>query len=209
MKLCLIVEDIAETRHWLTGILTATFPGCLIREAATLKATMEAIKSETFDLALIDLGLPDGSGLDALRRLQRTAPQTACVVTTTLGDDAHIVAALSAGAKGYLLKEQPAERLSRQLQQLDEGLPALSPSIARRIMQHFQRTGPTNIDEESLSQREQQTLTLIARGFRNAEVAAQLGIAESTVASHIKSIYRKLGITNRAEAAWHATRLGL
>jgi DNA-binding NarL/FixJ family response regulator len=209
MKQCLIVEDVTETRRWLASILATTFADCQILEAATLRAAKMAVESETFDLALIDLGLPDGSGLDALRRFQRTAPQTTCVVTTTLGDDAHIVAALSAGARGYLLKEQPAELLSRQLLQLTHGIPALSPSIAQRIMEHFQRTGPTNIDEESLSQREQQTLSLIARGFRNAEVAAQLSIAESTVASHIKSIYRKLGITNRAEAAWHATRLGL
>jgi DNA-binding NarL/FixJ family response regulator len=209
MKQCLIVEDIKETRCWLTDIVATTFADCQILEAATLRAAMIAIESETFYLALVDLGLPDGSGMDVLRRLQRKAPHTACVVTTTLGDDAHIVGALSAGAKGYLLKEQPAELLSRQLLQLTDGVPALSPSIAQRIMEHFQRTGPSSLDEENLTQREQQTLSLIARGLRNAEVAAQLGIADSTVASHIKSIYRKLGITSRAEAAWHASRLGL
>jgi DNA-binding NarL/FixJ family response regulator len=170
---------------------------------------MQVIETNSFDLALIDLGLPDGSGLDALRRLQREAPETACVITTLLGDDAHIVAALSAGAKGYLLKEQPAELLSRQLLQLSAGVPALSPAIAKRIMQHFQRTGPTEVAEDYLSPREQQTLSLIARGFRNAEVAKQLGIAEGTVACHIKSIYRKRDIASRAEAAWHASRLGL
>jgi len=116
---------------------------------------------------------------------------------------------LSAGAQGYLLKQQPADQLGRQLVQLHDGIPALSPSIARRIMEHFRMTGPVADDDAGLSDREKQTLGLIARGFRNVDVAESLGIAESTVASHIKSIYRKLGISTRAEASWHATRLGL
>ncbi len=209
MKQCLIIEDIVETRRWLTEIVAEAFPDCRICECATLKAAFHLLETETFDLALIDLGLPDGSGLDALRRIERSTPETTCVVTTVMGDDAHIVAALSAGARGYLMKEQPAALLSRQLRQLTAGVPALSPSIAKRIMDHFRRTGPSDFEDITLSKRERETLALIARGLRNGEVAAQLGIAESTVATHIKSIYRKLGITSRAEAAWHATRMGL
>jgi len=209
MNRCLIIEDIEESRRWIVGIVAAAFPGCAIREAASLRSALEAVGAESFDLVLVDLGLPDGSGLDALRRLQRAAPETACVVVTVMGDDAHLVAALAAGARGYLLKEQPADLLSRQLRQLVDGVPALSPAIAKRIMGHFQRTGPTDSEDGTLSRRERQTLALISYGLRNAEVAAQLGVAESTVASHIKSIYRKLGISSRAEAAWHATRMGL
>ena len=209
MKHCLMIEDMAESRRWLGGIVEAAFPGCCIREAATLRAALDAVDAAAFDLALVDLRLPDGSGLDALRRIQRKAPQAIAVVTTKIGDDACIVAALSAGARGYLLKEYPAELLIQQLQQLGDGIPALSPSVAQRIMHHFQCTGPTDSEKSALTQREQQTLGLVSHGLRNAEVAAQLGIAESTVASHIKSIYRKLGISSRAEAAWHATRLGL
>ena len=209
MNHCLIIEDIAETRGWLAGIVTDAFPGCRVSEAASLRTALETLGAGTFDLVLVDLGLPDGSGMDALRRLQRTAPRAVCVVVTVMGDDAHLVAALSAGARGYLLKEQPAELLSRQLRQLAEGVPALSPAIAKRIMEHFQRTGPTDPEDSTLSKRERQTLALVSHGLRNAEVAGQLGVAESTVASHIKSIYRKLGISSRAEAAWHATRMGL
>lgn len=209
MNHCLIIEDLKESRHWLADIVTTAFPGCRIREAATFRSGIQAIENSMFDLVLIDLVLPDGSGLDALRRLQRKTPETACVVTTIMGDDAHIVAALSAGAKGYLLKDQPAELLSRQLQQLTQGVPALSPAIAQRIMGHFQRTGPSAPEDGTLSNRERQTLALISHGLRNSEVAQQLGVAESTVASHIKSIYRKLHISSRAEATWHAARLGL
>ncbi len=209
MKQVLIVEDVAETRHWLAGVVRGAFPESTIHQAATVAAARELGSRNTFDLALIDLGLPDGSGLDVLRALRQMAPSTLCVITTVVGDDSHIISALSAGAQGYLLKQQPAEQLSRQLIQLHEGIPALSPSIARRIMEHFRMTGPVADDDAGLSEREKQTLALIARGFRNADVAENLGIAESTVATHIKSIYRKLDISTRAEASWHATRLGL
>lgn len=209
MRSALIVEDVAETRKWLAEIVTQAFPGCRVYGAGDVAAALVAVEDAVFDLALIDLGLPDGSGLEVLRALREAHPETVCVITTVVGDDAHIVSALSAGAQGYLLKEQPAELLGRQLRQLTDGVPALSPSIARRIMEHFQRTGPVMDDGCDLSEREKQTLSLIARGFRNAEAAAHLGIAECTVASHIKAIYRKLGISSRAEASWHATRLGL
>jgi DNA-binding NarL/FixJ family response regulator len=208
MNNALIVEDVRETRRWLGEIIVSAFPGCAIHEASCVRGGLAAA-DQAFDLALIDLGLPDGSGLEVLRHLRRMQPQTLCVITTVVGDDAHIISALSAGAQGYLLKEQPAGLLSRQIAQLAEGVPALSPSIARRIIEHFKLTGPMEQNEASLSEREKQTLALIARGFRNSEAAKKLGIAESTVASHIKSIYRKLDISSRAEASWHATRLGL
>lgn len=208
MENVLIVEDVTETRRWLAEIVVSAFPGSSIHEASCVRTGLEAAE-RNFDLALIDLGLPDGSGLEVLRILREKNPATLCVITTVVGDDSHIIAALSAGAQGYLLKEQPAELLIRQLAQLAEGVPALSPSIARRIMEHFQMTGPATHDDAGLSDREKQTLTLIARGFRNSETAKQLGIAESTVASHIKAIYRKLDISTRAEASWHAARLGL
>jgi len=119
-----------------------------------------------------------------------------------------VVAALSQGAEGYLLKDQDASILAHQLRQLTHGIPALSPVIARRIMTHFRHTGPV-CAEIRLTRRETDVLALIARGLRNAEVAAELGLAESTVAGYIKDIYRKLGISSRAEASWHATRMGL
>lgn len=209
MKHALIVEDVPETREWLADVVVQAFPGCRVRSAVDVAGALLLADRTEFDLALIDLGLPDGSGLEVLRHLGGRFPTLIPVITTVVGDDTHIVSALSAGAQGYLLKEQPADLLCRQLRQLAHGVPALSPSIARRIMEHFQRTGPVVQDGSDLSEREKQTLALIARGFRNNEAAGQLGIAESTVATHIKAIYRKLGINSRAEASWHATRLGL
>ena len=209
MKRILIVEDITVTRDWLAGIARVAFPGCEITGAGTMRAGIAEVARRDFDLAVIDLGLPDGSGMEVLRNLRLVRPETVAVVSTVMGDDAHIVAALSAGAEGYLLKEQPEDLLRHQLGQLANGIPALTPSIARRIMEHFRYTGPAEQPEDELTVREREILALIARGLRNAEVAVETGLAVGTVASHIKSIYRKLGISSRAEAAWHAARMGL
>jgi DNA-binding NarL/FixJ family response regulator len=206
----LVVEDLAVTRAWLSDLLRVAYSAdCHITLADSVRSGKDAIARGCFDLALIDLGLPDGSGIEVLRALRRHHAETLCVVTTVMGDDAHIVAALSAGAHGYLLKEQPADVLVRQLSQLVDGVPALSPSVARRIMEHFSRTGPAAAQESDLTAREREVLALVSRGLRNAEVARQLGTAESTVSTHVKSIYRKLGISSRAEASWHAARMGL
>lgn len=204
----LIVEDVPEALAWMTRVVLSAFSGCQVDEARSVR-DVESRGQGGWDLALVDLGLPDGSGLDVIRRLRSLAPEMTCIVSTVLGDDAHIVAALSAGAQGYILKGQPEPVVQRQLVQLQHGVPALSPTIARRIMEHFQRTGPVDNEAEALSARETEVLVLLSKGLRNADVAQALGLAESTIATHVKSIYRKLGISSRAEAALHATRMGL
>lgn len=208
MKTVLILEDIPDTRNWLVALVQEAFPGADVTTADSLRAA-RAHLGRSFDLALIDLGLPDGSGLDILRQIRQSQAATVAIITTVMGDDASVVGALSAGADGYLLKENPAPVLVRQLCQISMGLPALSPSIARRIMSHFSLTGPSDTSAATLTDREAEVLALIARGLRNAEVAAELGLAESTVAGYIKAVYRKLGISSRAEAALHASRMGL
>lgn len=204
----LIVEDLSETRTWLGELVSAAFPDCILHEATSQNSGLMQSGRRNYHLALIDLGLPDGSGLAVLRKLRLSQPDTICVVTTVMGDDASIVGALSAGAHGYLLKEQPRDLLVMQLKQVAAGVPALSPSVARRIMQHFQRTGPA-APEDNLTTREREVLGMIGRGLRNAEVAQALNLSENTIAGYIKDIYRKLGISSRAEASWHAARLGL
>lgn len=206
----LIVEDLPDTRRWLAEIVAEAFSGVQIREAATLAEGVEACEADPApDLALIDLLFPEGSGLEIVRRLASRHPDAQRVVVTVMGDDANIVTALSAGAQGYLLKDQPRNVLTRQLAQAVEGIPAISPPVARRIMEHFRLTGPCEKSEGALTPRELEVLGLIARGFRIADAARALDMAEGTAASHVKSIYRKLDISSRAEAALHAARIGL
>ena len=205
----LVLEDIPETRAWLIVVVAQAFPEAAPVAVDKRAAGVTAAKAEAFDLALIDLGLPDGSGLDVLREVNAKNPEALCVVTIIMNDDEHILAALSAEAKGYLLKDQPEAVLVRQLRQQAEGVPALLPRIARRIMEHFRHTASAADDASVLTEREADVLGLIGRGLRNAEVAAELGLSENTVAGYIKAIYRKLDISSRAEASWHANRLGL
>ncbi|WP_321489980.1 response regulator transcription factor [uncultured Hyphomonas sp.] len=209
MKSILIVEDIAETRAWLREAAEAAFPGNEIREATNVREAVYAIKGHHFDIAIVDLGLPDGSGTDIISVLSVSRPETTVVVATVMGDDASVIAALSQGAQGYLLKDSPVDVFVRQLTLIEQGLPALSPSIARRIVEHFRKTAVAQENRSDLTPRERDVLGLIGRGLRNADTALALGLSESTVASHIKSIYAKLGISSRAEAALQAARLGL
>ena len=205
----LVLEDMAETRAWLVRTVAECFPGSTVAEAARLSDALSLVERQAFDLALVDLNLPDGDGFALLRRLSQTRPETLGIVTTIMASDAAIVAALSAGASGYLLKSDPPEMFARQLRLIASGAPALSPAIARRIMAHFRQTGPNHGGDHTLTPREQEVLSLIARGLRTGEVATNLGCANSTVATHVKSIYRKLGVSSRAEAATEASRLGL
>lgn len=209
MKNILILEDVRQSREWLAEIVQKIFPKAALVKEATLRGAELACASGRFDLALVDLNLPDGNGTTLLRQLAKDQPTCMNVVTTVMAADSAIVSALAAGAQGYLLKSEPEAVLEHQLRLLLTGVPPLSPQIARRIMHHFQLTGPSYETATNLTKRETEVLRLIARGLRVGEVATLLELADSTIISHIKAVYRKLEISSRAEAALHASRLGL
>lgn len=225
----LVVEDLPHVRRGLCAILTQAFPGITVMEASDLKSAREQLaRSDGYRIALIDLGLPDGSGLELIRDIRGAHPSTLAVVTTIYDDDQHVFSAIAAGADGYLLKEHTPDVLVQHLKRLDEGLPALSPAVARRILGYFRRnegfqgpfgaspvTGVRQIpadergDDAQLTGRETEVLALIGRGMQRGEVAELLTITENTVAKYVKEIYRKLCISSRAEAALEARRRGL
>ncbi|MGH8493881.1 MAG: response regulator [Moraxellaceae bacterium] len=213
----LILEDKPEVNAWLCSLVQQAFPHLRPIAADSLKsARQELSKPADFRLALIDLGLPDGSGITLIRELHTKHPEISIIVTTVHGDDDNLFGAIAAGAQGYLLKEQAEELFLLQLRQLEQGQPPLSPSIARRMLDYFRAhsTSPLvpaekNADDVRLTPRENDVLAGIGRGLRVSEVAKQLGLADSTVSSYIKNIYFKLNISSRAEAALAAARRGL
>ncbi len=212
----LILEDKPDVNAWLCTLVQKAFPHYTAVAAHSLKsARMKLGEQQHFRLALIDLGLPDGSGIELIRELHAKRPEIALIVTTVHGDDDNLFGAIAAGAQGYLLKEQPEALFLLQLRQFEQGQPPLSPSIARRMMEYFrtQKSTPaaagSHEDDIRLTPRETDVLAGIGRGLRVSEVAKQLGLADSTVASYIKSIYFKLNISSRAEAALEAARRGL
>lgn len=200
----LILEDMPDTRAWLGEVVRTVFPAPRIHQAVHLQQARELLARQTMDLALIDIHLPDGSGIDLLKEIVQRSPQTYCVIATVFSDDEHLFQALRAGAKGYLLKEQSTEQLVRHLRGIADDQPPLSPVIARRVLQFF---CPSTADE--LTPREREVLSLIARGQRLKDVATELGISAHTVGDHVKNIYRKLRVSNRAEATLQAVRRGL
>jgi DNA-binding NarL/FixJ family response regulator len=210
MKTALILEDFTDTRVWLCEVLSAAFERIQVVEAATVAQARKLISTHSFDLALIDINLPDGNGIDIIEEITAKSPTTYCVVATIFDDDQHLFPALQAGAQGYLLKEQPKEQFIDNLQGLLRGEPPLSPAIARKILRHFQAPEPKQqAPEFDLSGREKEILTLVAKGLRRGEIGPMLGISPHTVASHLKTIYGKLNVSSRAEATVEALRMGL
>ncbi|WP_296445060.1 response regulator [Rhodoferax sp. UBA5149] len=216
MKHALIVEDLPDIRDWLGGVARAAFADMNIVFASRRDQALQEIERSQFDLALIDLGLPDGSGIDVVSALRQTQPELVSVVVTIYDDDDHLFPALQAGAFGYLLKDQPQDLLARQLIRITQGEPPLSPPIARRVLAYFagalqrQQTLVRQIEEEvRLTERETEVLQRVAKGYTLPEIALQLGLSKHTIADYIKQVYRKLNVSSRAEAALEAARRGL
>lgn len=209
----LVIEDQDVIRGSMRRTLEAAFPGIRVDESADLRGARALLAAKKgYGVVLVDLGLPDGSGVELIRELRKKLPQALIVVSTIYDDDDHLFPALAAGATGYLLKDQSPEALLRHLRQLEEEVPPLSPSIARRVLAYFHgmQSPPSPLEErEVLAPREVEVLSLIGRGLRVGEVASLLGLTENTVASYVKEIYRKLNIGSRAEAAIEASRRGL
>ena len=210
MQMGLVLEDQPPLAQWLVATLEECFPGIRVAHAPTLAAGLRLAAAETPDIALVDLGLPDGSGLDLIRDLVARHPACHVVVTTIYADDQHLFSALRAGAQGYLLKDQPREKTMQSLRGIAAGEPPLSASIARRLLRVFgTEPGTPESDSKRLTPRETETLSLIAKGYKIAEVATTLGVSRNTAHEFVKSVYRKLKVSSRAEAALEATRMGL
>jgi DNA-binding NarL/FixJ family response regulator len=214
VKNVLLLEDLPETRAWLKALVLQVFADAVIYEAARVHGALELVASTRFDLALIDLGLPDGSGVNVVAALREAHPQTQSVVVTIHDDDDHLFPALQAGAFGYLLKEQASEQMTEQLRRMAQGEPPLSPSIARRVLSHFAtqtrpQERPQDMPHVALTERENEVLLRVAKGFTLPEIGVQLGLSRHTIADYVKQIYRKLNVSSRAEAALEAQRLGL
>ena len=212
MSNILLLEDLPEIRAWLKVLVKQVFPNAVISESARVHDALELITAVKFDLALVDLGLPDGSGVDVVAALRESQPEAQSVVVTIHDDDDHLFPALQAGAFGYVLKEQPREQIAEQLNRMSQGEPPLSPSIARKVIAYFAAQAKPQKDtmpHVSLTDRENEVLLRVAKGFTLPEIGVQLNLSRHTIADYVKQIYRKLNVSSRAEAALEAQRLGL
>jgi DNA-binding NarL/FixJ family response regulator len=210
----LLVEDDEPTRARLAEAIAAHSElevQAAVGTCAEARAALEAKPPP--DVLLTDLGLPDGSGVDLIRHVRDHGATTQAMVITVFGDEKHVLAAIEAGAMGYLLKDGSAEYIGRSILELIAGGSPISPPIARSILRRFRTETATparpEADTPRLTEREGEVLTLIVKGFSYAESARLMGVQESTVTSHVRSIYRKLEVHSRGEAVYEALQLGL
>jgi len=214
----LIIEDLKDAQRWLREAVLLAFPDAEVSCCNTLDNSLHWIAKHAPDLCLVDLKLPDGTGVDFIRSCHSRHPSAYQVVTTIYDDDIHLFPAIHAGASGYLLKDEPKASIAQALKTgVNEGSPPLSAQVARRMIRYFKHNGVGNEPEKVpsssavhlLSPREQETLTRIAAGHTIAQTAQILGVSYHTAARHVKNLYAKLGISARAEAVREAIRLGL
>ena len=204
----LVVEDNPETRQWLVKCVKTAFSELEVVEAGTLAQAMEKIRLYKLSMALVDLGLPDGSGLDVIRTLQNDQPECYVVVVTIYDDDRNLFTALKAGARGYILKDQDRDRIVSYLQGISKDQPPLSPASSQRLINHFNNKGNARRDVR-LTPREEEVLCLIAKGCSVDQSAELLNLSADTVKGYVKSVYAKLGVSNRSEVTLEAIRLGI
>lgn len=204
----LIVEDNPDTQGWLVSCVNSAFPDLTVCAVATIAAARTAMKEFDFDLALVDLGLPDGSGLEIIRELGSGAHPCYVVVATIYDDDKNLFTALKSGAKGYVLKDQDRDRIVSYLQGIQKNRPALSAASSQRLIDHFNSQGDAR-DVVNLTPREEDVICLIGKGYSVEDAASMLNLAPDTIKGYVKSIYTKLGVTNRSELTLEAIRLGI
>lgn len=205
-RTALIIEDLPAARTWLKEAVSMAFPTIKIETAGSCKQARACLERALPDLALVDLGLPDGDGTGLIAAIKARSTDPLCLVTSTFADDDHLFPALRAGADGYFTKDQGQNELVRILHEISQGKPPLSPGIAKRLLEFFHTPEPST---SPLTPRQTDVLQLIGKGYSLPEVSEFLGITRNTTAGYVKDIYRKLGISSRAEAALKAAEFGL
>jgi len=204
----LLLEDEKPAREHLSAAIEMHPQLNLVQAVATCQEAIDLLGKHQPDLLVSDLGLPDGHGVKVIREAKRLYPNIEILVVTMYADEEHVVEALEAGASGYLLKRQAFEELGSAIISTMRGESAISPEVARFLLKRFK--APVEPEKENpLSEREQEVLKWIAKGYSYDEIAGILDISANTVRTHIRSVYKKLEVNSRSEAVFEATNLGI
>ncbi len=202
-----VADDHPIVRDGLVAVLNTQPDFAVVGEAGTGAEAVRLTLEQAPDVLLLDLEMPDGDGVETLRRLQERNAAARVIVFTAFDTDERILAALRAGAQGYLLKGAPREELFRAVRTVASGGSLLTPVVASRLLRHVAE--PEAAPVPALTDRERETLLLLGRGLQNKEIAARLGIRERTAKFHVAALMRKLGAGNRTEVVTLATQRGL
>ncbi len=195
-----IIEDIDDIRNSLQILINGSAGFACTGAYRTAEEAIEAIPSLKPDVAIVDVHLPKGSGIDCITTLKPVCPSTQFMVFTIFQSDETVFNALKAGATGYLLKNTPPDKLLVAIVDIHQGGSPMSGQIARRVLQSFSSAGQRNTKLDLLTPREKEILQQLAKGYRYKEIASNLFISTETVRTHIRNIYEKLQVESRTEA---------
>jgi DNA-binding NarL/FixJ family response regulator len=201
----LVVDDHQVVRHGLRSFLDVQDDIEVVGEAADGAEAVERVRQLRPDVMLLDLLLPSVDGVEALRMLRAEGDQTRVLVLTSFTEPARVVAALRAGASGYLFKDVDPDALAQAIRAVHAGQVLLEPEVATAVLRS--ESEPSGV--EALTEREKEVLVELARGRSNREIARALVVSEKTVKAHVSSILAKLGLSDRTQAALYAVRSGL
>lgn len=195
-----LVEDDEGTRSALVALIEGATPMKCVGSYPTAEEALAGIPAAKPDVALIDINLPGMSGIECVARLKDQLPSLHALMLTTYEESDLIFDSLRAGAEGYLLKNMPPDELIQALEDVQEGGAPMSMQIARKVVQYFHPNHRKGSEVDSLSPREYEVLSLLARGHLYKEIADRLAIAIGTVRTHQRRIYEKLHVQSRTEA---------
>jgi DNA-binding NarL/FixJ family response regulator len=196
-----LVDDHELVRRGIGGLLSAEPDMEIVGEAATAAQARSRIRATRPDVAVLDVRLPDGSGIDVCRDIRSENPETRCLILTGYDDDEAIYAAVLAGAAGYVVKDVQGSRLVESVRKVAGGANLLDPALNRRVVERITEKHHEDSRLESLSAREREILPLIAEGLTNREIGIRLSLAEKTVKNYISCLLSKLGLQRRTQAA--------
>lgn len=205
-----LLEDDPRIRERFRTLIARSERYTVAGQAASLSEAQKYVDAaRQSKVLLIDLHLPDGSGKALIAEADKWEPRPRIIVVSALGDERNVIGAIEAGADGYLLKDVRDAEFIPLLDALLRGESPMSPAIARHLLKRLRPDTSEEADEVKLSKREIEVLELVAKGFTYEEIAGSLGIASSTVVTHVKHVYSKLGVNSRTQAVFEAANLGI
>lgn len=196
-----IVEDKSGVRENWSRLIAAAEGFQSVGAYESAEAALKALPECRPDVVLMDIQLPGMSGIECAARLKQKLPGTQILIVTVYDDAERVFEALKAGATGYLLKTTPPAELLASISSVTAGGAPMTGGIARKVIESFHRPAPPGIETSNLTPREEECLRLLAQGYSNKEIAARLGVVVDTVHAHLKSVYEKLHVRSRVEAA--------
>lgn len=206
-----LAEDHALVREGTRRILEGSADITVVAEAADGYETVASVDRWRPDVAIIDIGLPGISGIEATRQIKAHHPEVAVLILTMHDDEQFVFAVIEAGAAGYLLKDVDGTELIQAVRAVRSGESVLHPAITHKVLARLasgKHAGEGSDERDLLTEREQEVLRLAARGMANREIGANLGVSVRTVEAHLSHVFRKLGVGSRSEAIVHGLRRG-